>query len=242
MSLSAARQLLYWVSMTFLSPLITSFPNQIFLTLFHDKYMRRDNHDRGPPPRHLHLVMGTFFHHPHPKLRLPTTPMAPSQLPAMEIDEEYVSPYTVDDRTRASVMRAQEDSKSIQEVYEHQRDFPRSGPFRGLEFNKPELNCESFLSTLNMLTAVIESLLCLEGAEEWDEVPRLVPENSRLCNRWPSALPVIVGHDRAVSQYYGVTVPDFETRSVKLDLLFVGEAFTAYTPLVTKILHGMEIC
>lgn len=111
--------------------------------------------------------------------------------------DDYISPYTADERTRRSVMAALVENKSIHDVYE--RDARRTKPGKYPSF-KPEFDGDSFSGALHIVTGVIEAL-CFEGAEGWDGVQRLVPQRQRLSARLlggPSVAPVRFGSDRAV--------------------------------------------
>ena len=96
--------------------------------------------------------------------------------------------YTVDERTRRSVMMAQ-GPRSINEVHESSR----------ARFSR-EFDENAFLASIGNLEAVIEGL-CLNGTNGWDEVSRLQPDVPRLSSRLVEGNgvpPVLLGHDRAV--------------------------------------------
>lgn len=86
--------------------------------------------------------------------------------------DPYVSPYTVDERTRNSVMAAQVGNNSIREVHDRESRHAKLSNF------KPHFDGDSFLGTLSTITTVVECL-CFEGAEGWDQLQRLVPKTGR---------------------------------------------------------------
>ena len=96
--------------------------------------------------------------------------------------------YTVDERTRRSVMAAQ-GTRYINKVHESSR----ARLSRDFDQN-------AFLATLGNVEAVIEGM-CLNGTRGWEDVTRLQPDVPRLSSRLvegDSVPPVLLGHDRAV--------------------------------------------
>ena len=98
--------------------------------------------------------------------------------------------YTVDERTRRSVMAAQR-TRSINEVHESSR----------ARFSR-DFDQNAFLATIGNVEAVIEGM-CLNGTQGWEDVTRLQPDIPRLSSwlvRGDSVPPVLLGHDRAVCE------------------------------------------
>lgn len=106
--------------------------------------------------------------------------------------EPYVSPYAVDERTRRSVMVAQE-NKSIAEV--HERDSRRIATAKYPPF-KPEFDADSFSGALATVTVAVEGV-CFEGVAGW-EVRRLVVSERP---RGQGFAPSYLGNDRVVCDF-----------------------------------------
>ncbi|KAM0794716.1 hypothetical protein BDR22DRAFT_967478 [Usnea florida] len=99
--------------------------------------------------------------------------------------------YTVDERTRRSVMAAQ--GMRIDEVHEASR-----------ERLSRDFDQNAFLATIGNVEAVIEGM-CLNGTQGWEDVTRLQPDVPRLSSRLvegDSVPPVLLGHDRATLSLY----------------------------------------
>lgn len=204
-----------------------------------NKIMRRENYDWGSPIFQAHLVITSSIQQQSQSSELTTI----KQQATTMADDDYVSPYTVDDRTRRSVMAAQVSNKSIQEVQDG--DFRRSTPRKFPRF-QPEFNGDSFLSALSTITVVIEGL-CFEGAEGWDEVQRLVPEKPRVSSRLiggPSQPTVNFGNDRAVCGVsFEVMVSELTWKIECYETLLRERGFLLLPSiLMTEILNAKEVC
>ena len=96
--------------------------------------------------------------------------------------------YTVDERTRRSVMAAQGTggTRSINEVHKSMQS-RWSQPF----------DQKAFLVSIGTVSAVVEGI-CLNGTNGWTEVQRLQPGILSRLLEGSSVPPVLEGHDRAV--------------------------------------------
>ena len=100
--------------------------------------------------------------------------------------------YTVDERTRSSVMAAQgsSGSRSISEIHNSTR-----GRF------SQAFDQSASLATIGNVEMVIEGI-CLNGAKGWEIVTRLQPGILSRLVVGDTVPPVIWGHDRAVCDIF----------------------------------------